>query len=271
MPIRLWTRFIDYAAAVGCDPHDEGEVRLQKTLLVAMSFMIAAAAALWGLIYFAFQEPIPGSVAAFAALSFLANVGIYRRRRNFALFSLTSHFLILLLPFLVGIGLGGFSLSSVVILWSLLGPIAAIILRDPRTAARLFAVYLALLAAMALMQPFLRDSNNLSPLLITVFFILNLGAVSAIAFIVLMEMFARERRLENEVKELRIVIDLVKKQEQIDQIVESEYFKDLVGKAKKVRRGEPLEAAPAVEPEAGGETVPAPDAEPSGDVSSPPP
>jgi hypothetical protein len=259
--LALWTRFINYSAAIGCDPRDDDEARLQKTLVVAMSFMIAAAAALWGLIYFAFQEPVAGLIAAFAGVSFVANVSIYRRRRNFALFSLTSHVLILLLPFLVALSLGGFSLSSALILWSLLGPVAAIILRDPRTAVRLFVVYLALLIAMALMQPYLRASNNLSPLVITVFYVLNLGAVSTIAFVVLLEMFARERRLENEVKELLIVIDQVKKQEQINEIVESEYFKELASKARKVRGSEPLEPT---------ESAPNPAAEPS-EVSSPPP
>ena len=257
MLISLWTRFIDFATAIGCDPRDEREARLQKTLVVAMSFMIAAAAALWGLIYLAFQEPVPALIAFFAAVSFFVNVTVYRRRRNFASFSLIHHVLILLLPFLVALSSGGFSLSSAVVLWSLLGPIAAIILRAPRLAVRLFAAYIGLLVAVALLEPFLRESNNLPPEVITIFFILNLGAVSTIAFVVLMEMFARERRLVNEVKELLIVIDQAKQQEQIDIIVESEFFQDLRDKARKARSGEPIERS-----------APDPAAAPSGDVNS---
>ncbi len=41
MPTTLWTRFINLASAIGCDPADVGEMRLQKTLLVALAFMIA--------------------------------------------------------------------------------------------------------------------------------------------------------------------------------------------------------------------------------------
>ena len=61
-------------------------------------------------------------------------------------------------------------------------------------------------------------------------------------------------------KELLIVIDQVKKQEQIDQIVGTEFFQDLLGKAKKVRSRDTLQAEP---------TEPA--SQPAADLSSPQP
>jgi len=50
------------------------------------------------------------------------------------------------------------------------------------------------------------------------------------------EVYAREQRLRQQVQELRIQIDEAKKDRQVAEITESDYFKDLQKKAKKLRR-----------------------------------
>ena len=51
-----------------------------------------------------------------------------------------------------------------------------------------------------------------------------------------LEVHARERRLRDEVQELRIQIDLKKKKEDVNKIVESEIFTSLQEKAKAMRK-----------------------------------
>jgi HAMP domain-containing protein len=50
------------------------------------------------------------------------------------------------------------------------------------------------------------------------------------------EVQSREKKLKEEVVQLRIEIDEVKKQKQIDEITDSEFFRDLKGKAKSMRQ-----------------------------------
>jgi nitrogen fixation/metabolism regulation signal transduction histidine kinase len=49
------------------------------------------------------------------------------------------------------------------------------------------------------------------------------------------EVFAREQRLKQEVQKLRIEIDEVKRQQQVDEIVETDFFRDLEAKARTIR------------------------------------
>jgi len=90
--------------------------------------------------------------------------------------------MILLLPFLLQIALGGFINSSAVILWSLICPMSALIFAGPRQAARWFAFYLLLVVVSGFLQAFVRTTNNLSPTLVILFFVLNVSTVSAIVF-----------------------------------------------------------------------------------------
>ncbi len=50
------------------------------------------------------------------------------------------------------------------------------------------------------------------------------------------EIQAREENLKRQVQELRIEIDEVKKTRHVEQIVESDYFKELQANAKKLRQ-----------------------------------
>jgi guanylate cyclase len=93
--------------------------------------------------------------------------------------------LILLLPFLLMLALGGFINSSVVILWSFICPLGALLFAEYRQAPRWLLAYLVLLALSGFLQPYVRFTNHLPQNLVTVFFVLNIGAVSSIAFVLL--------------------------------------------------------------------------------------
>lgn len=178
-------RFISFASSVGADPHDSDDVRLQKSILVAASSMIIPAAALWGLLYFALGEyvagAIPFSYAVFSTLSIIA----FARWRNYSLFRFTQLLLILILPFLLQIALGGFINSSAVVLWSIICPIGALAFSGVRSAARWFLAYVVLVVVSGVLQAYARPSNNLSAIWIVLFFVMNIVAISAILIAIL--------------------------------------------------------------------------------------
>ncbi|MBI3362799.1 MAG: adenylate/guanylate cyclase domain-containing protein, partial [Chloroflexi bacterium] len=179
-------------ARLGVEPDDDDEVRLRKTLVVVSTLMIIPAGIVWGAIYLVFGEPLASlSPLAYSALSFLSIVR-FARTRHYESFRLRQLSFILLLPFSLMVTLGGFANSSAVILWSLLCPLGALLVSGPREARRWFLAYLGLVLLGTLLQPFLRVTNNLPPLVVLIFFVMNVGVVSSIAYI-LLEFFVGQK------------------------------------------------------------------------------
>src|SRR5574341_788772 len=159
----LRKRVIGALAGLGADPGDNEELRLRKGLLVSGSVMFIAAGAVWGLFYMAFGEWLAGSIpAGYAAIS-LVSVLVFARTRRYGFFRFSQLTLILLLPFLLMVALGGFVNSSAVILWSLICPLGALLFDEPRYAPRWFLAYAALVGLSGVLQPYVRISNNLAP------------------------------------------------------------------------------------------------------------
>jgi guanylate cyclase len=90
--------------------------------------------------------------------------------------------LILILPFLLQLALGGFVNASAVILWSFFAPLGAMLMSGRRQAVRWFLAYVALVVAAQLVQPSVRLDNNLSTSTVLLFFGMNVVAVSTITF-----------------------------------------------------------------------------------------
>jgi guanylate cyclase len=182
----VFSKTFSLIARIGADPNDSDDVRLQKALLATGAIMFILAGALWGMMYIAFGEPLAGSIPlSYAAISLLSVLlfGLTHRYRFFRFSQLT---LILLLPFLLMLSLGGFVNSSAVILWSLICPLGALLFDEPRHAPRWLLAYLGLLVLSGVLQPYVsaRD-RSLSPTLVTIFFVMNIAGVSTIAIALL--------------------------------------------------------------------------------------
>jgi guanylate cyclase len=192
---KLIQQVLPFIGRIGADPNDNDEVRLRKTSLVLGSLMFIAAGALWGVLYFSFGEYTAGCIplgyAIFSTLSVLVFHWTHRTR----LFLFTQLLLILFLPFLLMIALGGFIKSSAVILWSLLSPLGAMLFDEPRQALRWLAAYLSLAVISGYFEFYPLVSSSLSPTTVTIFFILNIGTVSAIAIFLLGYFVGEKNRL----------------------------------------------------------------------------
>jgi guanylate cyclase len=170
---------------LGADQTDDEALALQKRILVGVSSLVAFAAIGWGLVYIAFDEVQAGSIPlGYSMLSF-ASLAVFAVTRRYLLFRATQLFLILILPFVLQMSLGGFVEGSAVVLWAFLAPLGGMLITTRKVGALLFAAFLGLVVAAQLLQPSLDVTNNLPNWLIGVFFVMNVAAVGAVVFVTL--------------------------------------------------------------------------------------
>lgn len=193
-------KLILFIGNIGADKNDIEEVRLQKALLVAGSLMFILAGTVWGILYILLGEQLAGAIPITYALISTLSVVTFGFTRRYRFFRFSQLILILLLPFFLMIALGGFVNSSGVILWSLVSPFGALLFDTPRRAHFWLVAYLGLVVISGFIQPPVAESLSLSPSTITIFFVMNIGAVSLIT-IVLLAYFVRQRNIYQEKSE----------------------------------------------------------------------
>ena len=181
--IRRWTKqTLPRIAHIGSDPNDDDDLRLQKSVLVLSTFPFMTAGVAWGLMYFLFNEPLAGAIPFSYGVISLISVLHFKQSRLYRIFRFSQLVLILLLPFFLMMALGGFINGSAVILWSLICPLGAMLFDDHHKAPRWFVAFGTLVVLSALLQPYLRASNNLSPAVVAFFFVMNIIAVGSLVF-----------------------------------------------------------------------------------------
>jgi guanylate cyclase len=174
-----------FITSIGIASEDSTDTRLEKTLLVMSAMMMATLAIVWGSIYLLFGERVAAAIPlSYTALSY-ASIAHFARTRRYQFFRSSQLLFPLLLPFFLGLALGGFSNSSAVVLWSLTSPLGALMFAGRREAIRWFLAYLGLILLSALLEPFLRASNSLPSGMTNAFYVMNVGCTSSVAFILL--------------------------------------------------------------------------------------
>lgn len=170
-------------ARIGADSNDDDDLQLRKSLLVICAFPFMVAGVAWGLLYIAFGEGLAGAIPlSYAAISLLS-IAHFGWTRQYHFFRFSQLLLILLLPFLLMLTLGGFINGSAVILWALISPLGALLFDEPHHAPRWFLAFLSLVIVSGVLQPFVRLTNNLAPELVILFFVINHIGVGALVFL----------------------------------------------------------------------------------------
>ena len=176
---------------IGTAAADTNEVALQKRLAVALCAGTLPLTTLWSVIYLLMDAPLAAVAPVFYTLFTLANTALFAWTRNLEFYRFTQLLVILILPWLVTIALGGFQQSSVVIVWAALCPLGSLLLEEPRRTLRWIVGFVALLPITALLQPHLTPAH-LPDTFVRWFFVLNLGTVIAVVF-GLLHYFVRRR------------------------------------------------------------------------------
>jgi adenylate cyclase len=187
--------WIERLANAGSLASDSPEERLRKAILVFLASIYCFAGILWGAAYFALGLTLAGIIPlSYSALSLLSLFHFFRTKR-YGMFRFSQLSLILLLPFLLQYSLGGFASSSTVMIWAILSPVGALMFAGTARAWPWFLSYVALMVISGVVggRPGLH-ATGVPPLIKIIFFIMNLGGVSTI-FFVLLRYFVREREL----------------------------------------------------------------------------
>ncbi len=185
-------RLLALLSTIGASPGESEDQRLRRELLVGLSLFISLLAIFWGLAYIAFGEPLGGAIPLTYTVLSLLTIVAFTVTRRYDVFRFTQLSLMLVLPFVLMVVLGGFVPSSVVVLWAFFAPLGALAFASPREALRWFAAYLVLILAVGIFGGALRSKNNLPTGLIGGMFIVNITAVSIVVFAALYA-FVHER------------------------------------------------------------------------------
>ena len=125
---------------------DSAEQRRHKVTLVVLTGLCVIASIVWGSLYYVILGP---TITMFITYGFTVVLGaallVYFITKRFALLLYPFFIMILLNPIAMQWSLGGFAASGVLMFWSILAPLCALMFQNTRKAALWFAGYLGLL------------------------------------------------------------------------------------------------------------------------------
>ena len=171
---------------------DMEEQRLRKAVLLLLAGICTVLGILWGGAYLALGFPLSGSIPlAYSVISGGALIYFWRSK-HYGILCYSQLILILILPFFLQWSLGGFAVSGAVILWAILSPIGALMFAGTMRSVPWFLAYVILV----ILSGFIGGREVLHaampPAVTAISFVMNIGVVSAIVFI-LLRYFVMER------------------------------------------------------------------------------
>ncbi len=181
--------------SLGFLPTDDADLRLKKVALTLVPLIIGPAAFIWGSIYFYLDRPWSGAIPmSYAVVSAISLFYFFKTKRiAFVEFSQLS--LVLILPFLLMWSLGGFSAGSMVMLWAIFSPIAALMFLPRRVAFYWLGAYLFLVLLSVLIDHRVSESVPLLPELArNIFYLLNIASVSSGLYLLVSSSINEEKR-----------------------------------------------------------------------------
>ena len=156
-------RLLDLAGGIGLDARDNDETALRKRVAVVLFGGTLPLTIAWSAIYLAVGAPLAAAVPGFYSVTTPINTLVFAHTRNLRIYRFTQLLLVLILPWLVMISLGGFRQSSAVVVWAALSPLGALLIDDPRGTLFWIAGFIALLIVGAILNLICRRRTCLKP------------------------------------------------------------------------------------------------------------
>jgi adenylate cyclase len=179
-------RWLERLSLIGVVPEDSNEVRVQKVTLTLAAITSTVLAVVWVGTYLALGFPRSAAIPFTYQVASVVTLVAFARTKDYRFFRFSQIVFILLLPFLLQWSLGGYVASSAVSVWALVGVFGALFFFSPRQAVPWFALFVALTVISGLIDPRLAASAAQIPMGVQVlFFVLNILAVSMIAYLLL--------------------------------------------------------------------------------------
>lgn len=186
----------------GCLRTDTPGERLKKATLTIVVVPFSLAGLLLGWFNLAEGSFMSGAILFGYGILSLASLILFVLWKHYMLFQFSQIMLILLLPFLLQISLGGFNASGAVALWGILGPLTALVFYDKRTSLRWFIAFILLaLITFGLNSTVVEYVNHdIHEESISIMLMVNILAVSSMAFLVLFIFVEKQSELRAIVK-----------------------------------------------------------------------
>jgi guanylate cyclase len=170
------------------DSHDEA---LRKETLVLFASFITLLSFIWVGTYWALGLYASAAIPlAYQAVS-VATLAVFWKTKRYRFFRTSQLALVLVLPFVLQLSLGGFLPSSGVVLWSFTAPLGALLFSSRLDATRWFAAFLGVIGLSAVLDPLLTPAEIPHGIVIA-FFALNILGVTGTSYL-LLHYFVRER------------------------------------------------------------------------------
>ncbi len=167
--------------------------KTRRKVFTGCSLFVGMLAPLWGLLYIAYDETGPGMIPIGYSIVTLASlIALSRSPSRWRWFRISQLALMFVLPIVLMLSLGGFVPGSAVMMWAVFSPVGAIWGGRGREATAWVVAFMAATVICGIVDPLLRDSNNLPDAVITWFFVLNIVAVMGIV-VGLLSFYVRER------------------------------------------------------------------------------
>ena len=179
----------------GLLPTDKAELRHEKTVMTLVPLMIAPLALIWGTAYFLLGHWLSGAIPMSYALISAASLLNFFRTKDIHFIRRSQLILVLLLPFFLMWSLGGFAAGSMVMIWAIFSPIAALMFLEKREAFKWFLMYSMLILISALINDHVAAMVvPLPDLARKIFYLLNMGCGSAGLYLLVSYSMGEERR-----------------------------------------------------------------------------
>jgi adenylate cyclase len=196
-----WVQRLVTIGVLADDPEEE---RLRKASLTLTATLVSALAIVWVTTYSVLGLYLSAAIPFGYQVISIGSLVVLARTGRFEFFRTSQLSLMLVLPALLQWSLGGFVVSSGVMLWSLVAPLGA--LAFSRRPMPWFSGYLVLTVALGVAEAFLTPAPI--PASVTVvFFVLNIGGVSTVVYF-LLRYFMRGLAMEQEKSE-RLLLNVL--------------------------------------------------------------
>ncbi len=188
-------KWLDSIVAAGLNPTDKAELRIEKTVMTLVPLIIAPLALIWGTAYFLLGHWLSGAIPMSYALISAASLSSFFKTKDIRFVRQSQLILVLLLPFLLMWSLGGFSAGSMVMIWAIFSPIAALLFLEKGEAFRWFLAYSALILFSVLIDDHAASmATPLPDIARRLFYLLNMGCGSAGLYLLVSHYMGEEKR-----------------------------------------------------------------------------
>jgi signal transduction histidine kinase/DNA-binding response OmpR family regulator len=195
--------FLKKVVEYGNHPDDSEEEKANKSNLVVLAIPFSFAGLIWGLLYYMNDLLIPAAIPfSYGVLSLISYLH-FGFSKKYKFYRNSQLFLILLLPFLLQLSLGGFIQSSAVIMWAFIAPVGALVFFKAQQTIVWFVGYLVLVVLAFFINDALPEYFNweLSDQFINVVFVLNILAVSGLIYAVQYYYVNKQTELKESIEE----------------------------------------------------------------------